>query len=116
MPKETVHDEAQMYDVQVGWTRDRDVQIGVETSDKKSIANHLIYPDVQKWIEAERAKFSEDRLNNKTVGKWLTDGEIGVAVLSARYTGLWSTLDREGCNQLIRLLRRARDQAFGADA
>ena len=30
--------------------------------------------------------------------------------------GLWTTLDRAGINRLIRALRRARDQAFGADA
>lgn len=29
--------------------------------------------------------------------------------------GLWTTLDRDGINRLIRVLRRARDQAFGRD-
>jgi hypothetical protein len=31
------------------------------------------------------------------------------------FTGLWGTLDRDGCNRLIRVLRRARDQTFGRD-
>lgn len=31
------------------------------------------------------------------------------------FDSLWSTLDRQGCNDLIRLLRRARDAAFGRD-
>lgn len=31
-------------------------------------------------------------------------------------TGWFATLDREGINRLIRVLRRARDAAFGADA
>ena len=31
------------------------------------------------------------------------------------YTGVWSTLNREGVNRLIRVLRRARDQAYGRD-
>lgn len=30
--------------------------------------------------------------------------------------GLFVDLDRHGVNQLIRVLRKARDQAFGADA
>jgi hypothetical protein len=29
--------------------------------------------------------------------------------------GLFGHLDRDGCNQLIKVLRRARDQAFGRD-
>ncbi len=31
------------------------------------------------------------------------------------YAGLWSDLDREGVNRLVRVLRRARDAAFGRD-
>lgn len=30
--------------------------------------------------------------------------------------GIWSSLDRDGINRLIRLLRKARDSAYGADA
>lgn len=30
--------------------------------------------------------------------------------------GMYVSLDREGVNRLIRVLRRARDQAFGSDA
>jgi hypothetical protein len=116
MPKETIHDQSSMYDIQVGWSRDGHVQLGVETSDGKSIASRLVYPAVKEWTDSERKKFSEDRVSNATAGKWLTDGEIGVAICSAKFTGLWGTLDREGCNRLIRVLRRARDQAFGADA
>lgn len=33
-----------------------------------------------------------------------------------RYSDLWVNLNRQGCNELIRHLRRARDAAFGADA
>jgi hypothetical protein len=28
---------------------------------------------------------------------------------------VWTHLDRRGCNQMIRTLRRARDAAFGRD-
>ncbi len=30
--------------------------------------------------------------------------------------GLWMDLDREGCNRLIRSVRKARDSAYGPDA
>lgn len=29
--------------------------------------------------------------------------------------GLWSAIDRAGCNNLIRAIREARDKAFGRD-
>lgn len=32
------------------------------------------------------------------------------------HTSLWMDLDRDGCNRLIRSLRKARDAAYGADA
>lgn len=32
------------------------------------------------------------------------------------YTGLWSSVDRDTINRTIRLLRKARDRAYGADA
>ena len=38
----------------------------------------------------------------------------GVSV-GGPYTDLWVSLSRHGCNELIRKLRRARDQAFGRD-
>ncbi len=31
-------------------------------------------------------------------------------------SGLWMDLDRDGCNRLIRSVRKARDAAYGADA
>lgn len=38
----------------------------------------------------------------------------GVTV-APTYDGLWVTMTRQGINDLIRHLRRARDAAFGAD-
>ncbi len=32
------------------------------------------------------------------------------------FTGWFATLDREGCNRLIRSVRKARDAAYGVDA
>lgn len=49
--------------------------------------------------------------DGRSIAKHLTgDGET-----PADFSGLWGTLDRDGCNRLIRTVRRARDAAFGAD-
>lgn len=34
---------------------------------------------------------------------------------SSGYSAVWATLDRDAVNRLIRVLRRARDQAYGRD-
>lgn len=52
---------------------------------------------------------------------WSRQGSVQVAtidpdaVLGTRESGLYVELDRVGINQLIRLLRKARDQAYGRD-
>jgi hypothetical protein len=97
MPRETIYDQASMYDVNVGWSREKYVQIGLQTHDDVPIANHLIEkPDAAGLVDS--------------IDDMIYQGQL------AAFTGLWSTLDREGINRLIRVLRRARDQAFGADA
>lgn len=53
---------------------------------------------------------------------WLKDGaQVAVRVLDRMkdpdgFEALDLNLDRDGINRFIRLLRKARDQAFGADA
>lgn len=42
-----------------------------------------------------------------TDGRFTIDGEV--------FDSVWTSLDRQGCNDLIRLLRKARDSAFGSD-
>jgi hypothetical protein len=98
MPKETVHDQAAMYDVRIGWMAGDAgyVQVGVETADGRAIVDWLVKKP------SDEVRQTLDRLTGS--------GEV------AAFTGLWGTLDRDGCNRLIRALRRARDQAFGADA
>ena len=44
------------------------------------------------------------------------DCQIGVRSTEDVGEGLFCDLDRESINKLIRTLRKARDQAFGADA
>ena len=45
---------------------------------------------------------------------WVPGGELPEGVIPVEY-GWWVSLDRGGINDLIRVLRRARDQAFGRD-
>ena len=92
MPKETIYDLSGLYDVQIGWAPDQDVQIGVVTHDGVTILQQLL-PE----------------------GATLT-ATTSSAVSGPGFTGLWGSLDRAGINRLIRVLRRARDSAYGADA
>ena len=87
MPKEKIRDAAAMYDVHVGWERGKFVQVGVETTDGRTLAEHL----------------SGD------------DGDGGT-VTPASFKGVWGTLDRAGCERLIHVVRRAMVQAFDPDA
>ena len=58
--------------------------------------------------EPYNVKVGWDHIGNVQVGVDETPGRVGES-------GLWSTLDRKGCNDLIRVLRRARDASFGRD-
>lgn len=119
MPKEIIRVGMGAYDVQVGWTRDGEVQVGVENSEGRSLFwqfgdSHIttIGSEIRKILvtENESLTISEDR-------------QLGEAVLNMLdtvcfpYSGVWSTLiRRQEVNELIRVLRRARDSAFGKDA
>lgn len=120
MPKETIHTSRHPgdhnFDVKVGWTRELDVQVGVSEVDERSMW----------WVYGEQYK--------DTIGKEVFDivtdypgiaykkyDEIGTRVLNMLDTtcgsldSLWATMDRKQINDLIRVLRRARDAAFGRD-
>ncbi|WP_431881834.1 hypothetical protein [Micromonospora chalcea] len=90
MPKETINDVASLYDVQVSWRPNPAgyVQLGIETHDGRSIIDHLA----------------------------VTDEQAAAGGTPPAFNGLWGSLDRDGVNRLIRVLRRARDNAYGADA
>jgi len=81
MPRETVRDTNQLYDIQVGWSANT-VQLGLETDDFPSL------------LDALKASY-EDISKAKSI---------------------WASMDRDAINRLIRLLRKARDSAYGADA
>lgn len=89
MPRETVHHlPDSTYRITVGWQRDKDVQVGFEATDGRSIAEHL---------------------------QILKSGSDQPSGVSHGDTSLWSGMSRAGINDLIRLLRKARDAAYGRD-
>lgn len=121
MPKETVQDTSGDFDVRVGWLAAGDVQVGVETAAGHSLVTKLYGNiDTQRSIAQAVAAAVKDR--PATIG----DAEFGRQILdiieasstnpSGSYTGVHASLDRHGCNRLIRLIRQARDTAFGSDA
>ena len=133
MPRETISDPNGSYDVRVGWHQDQGVQIGVADPEGRSLF----------WIMAVGTARTSDDLRLRRLGLQVTDalakdgfvlgheadyspdeicGRVGAVVLDAldthvglTFESLWSDLDRTRCNRLIRLLRKARDSAFGRD-
>lgn len=120
MPRELIQAAQEPFHPKVGWAADRDVQIGIEVEGQRSIFWTLFEHE-----DRERLGREVRRIQNMESS---TDEEIGCVLLNVldvaatgpsvtgSYAGLWATLDRQGCNRLIRVLRRARDSAFGADA
>lgn len=126
MPKELIRDVAGGFDVRVGWQPDSYVQVGVELSGDEVILERL-YGNRDVLREVGRTML--DAIVKLDPLPLTTDEQVdaacdatGRAVLEAvaaagseEFKGLWSTLDRDGCNRLIKVLRRARDSAFGRD-
>lgn len=112
MPRETISSCVDPYSAKVGWYPDREVQVGVERSDEGSML-WLLFNDLGA-LGAEVRKMGLVQYDD--------DEQRGRALLNSldvlshnQYAGLWCTLDRQGCNRMIRILRKARDAAFGRD-
>lgn len=137
MPKETTRGLAGGYDVRVGWMPEPTghVEVGVETAAGHSLLT-MLYGDNQQlerigkmleqrgWPMPDRdtgnGDSSEETAEDRRVaGRGLLDlieGAIGpVDPENYSYTSVWASLDRAGCNRLIKIVRRARDAAFGRD-
>lgn len=130
MPRETIVTPTpnEVFEAKVGWERDRDVQVGVTTVDGKSLAWQLfgtsrvevgrLLVDLLNKAAAfmagkdfiNEAAFEEECVRLASTFLDSLDAIPGLA-----YEGVWANLDRRGCNDLIRILRRARDAAFGRD-
>lgn len=99
MPKEIIADSVGCFDVRVGWERDSCVQVATEMREPTTPEGPKnLHELVRQWEAIPLPPEVES---------------IPLSEYGSR--GLYATLDREGINQLIRVLRRARDQAFGRD-
>lgn len=98
--------------VRVGWGNG-DVQVGVEPHGGRSIFWHLLNP-------TELAVEMVEVLHGYE-GKPLAIQRMGEDILNTldtltdQYDGLHVDMDREDINRLIKLLRKARDAAYGRD-
>lgn len=130
MPKETVQDTSGSFDVKVGWRPDGDVQVGVETAAGHSLVTKL-YGDemaLDRIGRLVRELILGDQPLPMVEGRkvYPTDSEVGRQVLDiveasqsspgeTSYTAVWANLSRHAVNQLIRMLRKARESAYGRD-
>lgn len=134
MPKEVIFGAGGQYEARVGWTADGgEVQVGIETIDGKSLITELygdncrdigqrVYERVHQLVTS-MGQISSDADKDaalEALGRDVLDlvessqtspGSPG----TAGYSGVWAALDRIRVNQMIRVLRRARDAAFGKD-
>lgn len=121
------------FDLVVGWQRDCDVQVGIETANQVDGQHHLVdhvYGDpeclaaigellVQKlaetgWkIERDSSKPAPFGASGAALGRLVLDSVTGSSPFG---TGVWWHPSRHMINDLIRTLRKARDAAFGTDA
>lgn len=110
----------------VGWNRDMDVQFGLEAENDHHLVD-VIYGDEdtraeiyrlliqrldQEGVGAQASDAIRSLGSPETVGRWILDAVTG----STPYGGsIWWHPGRQQINALIRLLRKARDAAFGRD-
>ncbi len=100
MPRESVYDSASLFSIEIGWDKERsNVQVGLAVNSDKSIAQYL--------AGVQDAEMHDVEINDGSV---VTD-----IVKLPGFNSLWATLDREQINRMIRLLRKARDDAYGRD-
>jgi hypothetical protein len=94
--------------IEVRWGREMDVQIA--TIDLQARDGNDV------WLERalSEVRAHSDKENDAERAHRLSIEEA-VRLLGSRAGGLYLTLDRDHINKLIKVLKRARDQAYGAD-
>lgn len=122
MPKEVIKGYNGPYDVRVGWTQNTGVQVGVVLEDGRSLFWQLLGTNlaglgatVRDVVETHNKTKDGDRELGEKILNWLDCVDGPVEEGRSGYSGVWADVDREAINRLIRILRRARDAAFGRD-
>lgn len=116
MPKETINTPVGPYHVKIGWFPQGGVQVGVEAEGERSLFWQLLGYDTNvlqllgtEIRKADLLDYEDDEQRARALLNTLD------VVSNGGYRGIWSDLDRQGCNDVIRILRRARDSSFGRD-
>lgn len=123
MPRETIITSRfpgdDNFNVKVGWNKDMNVQIGISESMDRSMwwvygekRKEELGSEIEKIVIEARQGFPEGFDRSEDIAKNvlnLFDTMLG------SLDSMWSTLSRKDINDLIRVLRRARDSAFGRD-
>jgi hypothetical protein len=110
MPKEKIYDLSELFDVEVGWAHGRDVQIGISTHDGRSLAEFLAG---QGALEGGHVPPTHRQLDEPNDRHGYSTGTARTEL--PQFQSLWASLDRAGINRLIKMLRKARDDAYGRD-
>lgn len=118
MPKETVANDGP-YSTKVGWSNTDGggyIQLGVEVSDGEDLFNRLLSPYSSEIGKLATFLVEDPSLKYKADFDTIVGGCLiqGISEIES-YKGIWATLNREDCNRLIKVLRRARDASFGRD-
>lgn len=131
MPKETIHAstpaEHDGFQLSVGWYPDQEVQVGMQVRlIEDTILDRLYSSHAEEigrvfawWLTEEYAKWPEPA--TKGDDDWFA--ALGNQVLSwvrsnrsfVERDGIWTSMDRRQINEAIKILRKARDSAYGRD-
>lgn len=125
MPRETIQGHPHTvnpYEVKVGWAVDCDVQVGVEMPGHVIPQLLGVHAEYATNVEQTRAVADLGAVIREALDGLSPTDDVGIGravsqALSKRFDhqGVWADLDRGGVNKLIKVLRRARDSAFGRD-
>lgn len=118
MPRETIYSD-QQFNVSVGWWPDRDLQVGVTTTQEQTLLRAL-YGDAATISKIGKAAVAAFGLDDSQGFDYASAGAKVLDLVENAgdypYQGIWSTLgNRMDPNRLIKVLRKARDAAFGHD-
>lgn len=123
MPRETIITSRfpgdDNFNVKVGWNRDMDVQIGITESMDRSMwwvygekRKEELGSEIEKIVIEARQGFPEGFDRSEDIAENVLN--LFDTILGS-LDSMWSTLSRKDINDLIRVIRRARDSAFGRD-
>lgn len=82
----------------------------------KDNINDIVTPGLRAEVSWAPLGYVQVATTNEHSTLQLDDPLPDGTVEAEPFSGWYVTLDREGCNRMIRSLRTARDKAYGADA